>query len=215
VPSRGRATRIAVIGDVHANDERLAAALERIDALQVDVVACTGDIIDGHGSVERCCALLRAHNVLCVRGNHDRWLFTGLLRDRVGATVRDRLSGEDQEFLQSLPSVRELATSGGTILVCHGIGRFDLERITRYETDYSLRVNRSLQEIIRSGKYRVMVNGHTHDRLVLRVGELAIVNAGALHLEDPGFVLIDVGRNVVQWHSLGASTVVEEQPLLP
>ena len=209
-------TRIAVIGDIHAQDQLLDAALRAIAALRVDAIACTGDVVDGSGSVERCCSLLREHNVLCVRGNHDRWVFTGILRTPAGTCVQ-QLSADSQRFLRNLPRTRELLTTNGVMLLCHGIGEFDLEKITSYDTDYSFRTNQRLQDVISGGKYRLMVNGHSHERLVLRVGELTIVNAGTLtDPEDPGFVLLDFDRNVVQWHQLRSTegSVPEERTLL-
>ena len=78
--------RIAVVGDVHADDSRLDVVLRTIADLQVEAMLCTGDIVDGPGSAARCCGLLQAHRVHCVRGNHDRWLFTDLWRDQRYAT---------------------------------------------------------------------------------------------------------------------------------
>src|SRR5687767_4143938 len=142
-------TRVAVIGDVHAEHERLAAALAAIRGLNVDAIACTGDVVDGRGSAERCCALLIEHGVLCVRGNHDRWFFSGLLRNTANATPPEQLTDEHRQFLKTLPPCRELPTQNGLMLVCHGIGTFDLDKITSYDTDYSLRNNRLLQDLVR------------------------------------------------------------------
>jgi predicted phosphodiesterase len=205
--------RIVVMGDIHAEDTRLAAALAVAADLRVDAIVCTGDVVDGSGSVEQCCALLRQHEVRSVRGNHDRWLFTGLLRDTTGATLLSSLRPDDREWLQALPVTRELQFDGGLGLQCHGIGSYDLEKITPYDTDYSLRTNKSLREVIDSGKYRLMINGHSHQRMRRRVADLVIVNAGALcHLDDPGFVLLDFPENVLQWHSMrGHAVTVEEE----
>ena len=208
--------RLAVIGDIHAQDARLESALTAIRTLNVDVVGCTGDVVDGPGSADRCCALLREYRVLCVRGNHDRWVFTGLLRDTPGATGLHQLTAEHQQFLKRLPPFLELPTAQGLMLLCHGIGTFDLEKITSYDTDYSIRMNRRLQDVVNAGKYRLMVNGHSHERLLMTVGHLRIVNAGTLnHRDDPGFALLDFDRNVVQWHSVRSPhTVVSDEQKL-
>lgn len=194
--------RVAIIGDVHAEDRLLQTCLQWVSSHErVDAIACTGDIVDGHGSVARCCALLRDYHVVCVRGNHDRWVFTGVLRDSAGATRLEDLDAADQEFLKELPPTRDLRIPGGLMLLCHGIGSFDLEKITDYQTDYSLKANRCLQSVVTTGKYRLMVNGHSHARLVRTVDALVVVNAGTLcHADDPGFVLLDFERNLLQWH---------------
>lgn len=200
-------TRLAVIGDVHAEDACLRVALESIRGMAVDVVACTGDVADGYGSVEACCRLLREHDVACVRGNHDRWLFSGVLRDRPKATHHERLSAEDCVFLQALPPMRVFALhGGGSLLLCHGIGDSDLERVTTLHTEYTLMQGRAMQGVLNAG-YRVMVNGHSHERLVMRLGALTIVNAGSLAHGDPGFVVLDFATNAHEWHAISGGEV--------
>jgi predicted phosphodiesterase len=209
--------RLAAIGDIHAEHERLEVALCAARDLAVDAVACTGDVVDGRGSVERCCQLLGQYDVLCVRGNHDRWLFTGVLRDCPDATRLEDLSIQSQQFLKNLPPTREIAIPGGLMLLCHGIGGSDLQKITPFDSEYSLRTNRDLTQLKDSRRYRVMINGHSHDRLRLRVEDLVIINAGALcHPTDPGFVLADVTRNVMQWHTIrnARSVLVDEQTMI-
>jgi putative phosphoesterase len=208
--------RIAAIGDIHAEDRRLAVALAAIDRLAVDTVVCTGDVVDGLGDANSCCTLLREANVRCVRGNHDRWIFEGILRDAPGATSPSILTTESRDFLAHLPSVLELQVAGGLALLCHGIGRYDLEKITEFDTEYSIRMNRFLQEVVASARYRVMINGHSHTRMIRRMESLTIVNAGTLCQSDPGFLIADFERNVVQWHTIGNGSAVltEESSLM-
>ena len=52
--------RIGIIGDVHAEHSRLAAALEFLLNQRVDALICTGDLPDGVGDLGACCDLLRA-----------------------------------------------------------------------------------------------------------------------------------------------------------
>ena len=62
-----------MLGDVHAEDETLLAALDFFAAVGVDRVVCVGDVIDGAGNAERCIATLRSREIATVRGNHERW----------------------------------------------------------------------------------------------------------------------------------------------
>ena len=205
--------RMAVIGDVHGYDAHLSVALRAIPEERVDVVACTGDVVDGPGCITTCCRLLRDHDVACVRGNHDRWVFSGLLRDNRHATALDSLTDEDRAYLQRLPPTLTYDIhGGGSLLLCHGIGNSDLEKLTEFHTDYSIRQNRALQSVLSAG-HRVMVNGHTHERCVMRIGPLTVVNAGSLkHPDDPGFVVLDFVANRLEWHSIvGEETRVAEE----
>ena len=207
------ASRVAVVGDIHAQDQQLATALRSISRLSVDAILCTGDVVDGHGSVERCCALLRDHDVITVRGNHDRWLFTGMLRDRPTSTQLESLPDRDREFLRTLPPTRTIRTVLGSLLLCHGIGTFDLETVTAYHTEYSLANNRLFREVVEAG-HAVMVAGHSHERLVVRTQGLLIINAGAVaHPADAGFVMADLAAKSIQWHQIRhqETTVTEER----
>ena len=64
---------IAVIGDVHGEDERLLTLIQGLQAKQLDAIFCVADITDGAGSVDRCCELLHEHSIETVLGNHDQW----------------------------------------------------------------------------------------------------------------------------------------------
>ncbi len=94
------------------------------------------------------------------------------------------------------------------MMLCHGIGSSDLEKITDFDTDYSLQVRRSLHELLKLQRYRVMVNGHSHCRLVRAVDSLTVINAGTLcHPQDPGLLRLDFEQNLLQWHSIRDSLV--------
>ena len=69
--------RIGILGDIHCEDGRLAAALEFLQTQQLDLICAVGDIVDGPGDVNRTIDLLHEYQVIAVRGNHERWLFAG------------------------------------------------------------------------------------------------------------------------------------------
>ena len=60
-----------VLGDIHGNCEALAAALAALDEHGVEQVLCVGDIIGYNADPDACVELLRAHEALCIAGNHD------------------------------------------------------------------------------------------------------------------------------------------------
>ena len=59
--------RIGIIGDVHAQDDKLRQALRQLEKLGVDQIVCTGDLPDGTGDLEESCRLLQKEHVLTVR----------------------------------------------------------------------------------------------------------------------------------------------------
>ena len=63
--------RVAVISDVHANEEALVAVLEEIDAWAPDTIWCLGDTVGYGPSPNRCCQIVSERADICLIGNHD------------------------------------------------------------------------------------------------------------------------------------------------
>jgi predicted phosphodiesterase len=119
---RRRLNRVAVIGDVHACDQRLDLLLTHLDEQELDMVACVGDLVDGPGDADAAAALLRSRDVTVVRGNHDRWVLEGVLRDLPDAHALDQLAPETVRYLRDLPASVDVKLADGTRLVlCHGV----------------------------------------------------------------------------------------------
>jgi predicted phosphodiesterase len=190
--------RVGLIGDVHGEDAFLEAALGYFVEREASLVLCTGDIPDGYGSVARSCELLRDRGVMAVRGNHERWFLTGAMRDLPDATPLDAVPLREREYLAALPPVREFSTPLGGLLLCHGLGMNDMAKVGPDDEGYALVTNDELRSLMRDPRYELVVNGHTHKPMVRHFEGLTIVNAGTLRRDsDPGFLLLDFGRGVV------------------
>lgn len=194
--------RLGVLGDIHTEDVRLAAALAHLRALDVVAILSVGDVVDGPGDVERCVRLLDEASVVGVRGNHDRWLVAGTFladddRKRMGWNVRADLSPDALAWLANLPATRTFETPRGELLLCHGLGDDDMVRFVPPGD------SEELDELAQS--YALVVAGHTHERFVHRVQARGaqpcfLVNAGTLSTRgEPGFALLDVDGGVVEW----------------
>lgn len=205
---------IGVIGDVHTERARLAGVLRHFSTLRLDRIVCTGDLPDGLGSgaeVDACCGLLQQAGVLTVSGNHDRWLLDGELRDLDGATLIDELAKETLAFLRALPQTAELATADGLALLCHGLGTDDMAGVRPFDHGRALEDNPPLQALLRQGRYRYVINGHTHRPMVRSFAGLTIVNAGTLlHDHEPCCAVLDLDAGNVRFFSVAADGTVTE-----
>lgn len=193
--------RLGLIGDVHAEDDLLARTLDELAAARVDHVLCTGDLVDGHGSVDRACALLREREVMVVRGNHDRWIRNDELRTLPGAHRMTELSAETITFLKELPETLSLDLAAGKLLLCHGVGKNDMCRLGPEDYGYAISSNEDLLGLLFDTTIHVMVGGHTHRPMLRRFGRssakspLWVVNPGTLAREnEPGYAILDLGR---------------------
>jgi len=200
--------RLGAIGDIHAEDEALARALDFFASSRVDRVLAVGDIVDGAGDASRCCALLAAASVDAVRGNHDRWILGNQLRSLPEATPVEALDAAARAYLAGLPATREYDTAVGPLLLCHGLDGDDMNRLGPDDTGYGLASNLVLQRLIAARQRRWIVGGHTHRRMVRHIDRLTIINAGTLHrAHDPCCVLIDLVRGQVTFHDITAAGI--------
>ena len=205
--------KLGLLGDVHAEDERLAAALAIFSAEKTDAVLFVGDLADGTGDLDRCCALLSATKAIGVRGNHDRWLLEDTMRSISNAHVRSDLAPSSVALLESLPATREIATPLGALLLCHGVGESDMRRLWTHDEGYALETNDELAALVTANRFALVVGGHTHERMVRRFrasdlrapgdGSLVFVNPGALKADStPCCAILDCAARAVRFFEL-------------
>lgn len=201
--------RLGLIGDVHAEDERLAVALEALTAERVDRILCCGDLVDGHGDVDRTCRLLAEHRVVTVRGNHDRWIRADDMRTLPNAHRMTSLAPASIELLKSLPPTVSLDVPGGKLLLCHGVAENDMRRLGPDDSGYAISTNDDLLKVLFDATISFMICGHTHTPMVRKFERgsgkpaLLVVNAGTLAREDqPGFVVLDLSARRVDFQRI-------------
>ena len=135
------AVRIGLFSDCEGNAAAVESILTALKAHAPDLLVCAGDVLCCPFSPdppEETVALLRAHGVLAIPGNHDRylldwgtprWEHTLWMRlrrsDPVGTWLEDipaaqaRIRPADLAWLRALPEERVL--DGGRVYVCHGM----------------------------------------------------------------------------------------------
>lgn len=196
------------IGDIHAEDELLEAAIEHLHALGSDAILAVGDIVDGRGDLARTVKLLRDHRITCVRGNHERWFLEGHARGLPHAHLRAEVDRETVNWLAALPPTWTAETVMGTLLLCHAVGDDDMIRLLPDDDASALAANEPLQRVLGSG-VEIMVCGHTHQPMVRTLFGLLVVNAGTL-ASTPGFVHVDLERKAAQLFSLDGGVRLRE-----
>jgi len=185
-------SRLGVIGDVHAEDHRLAAAIKDLQQRGVDAIVCTGDIVDGEGCPDRCIELLIDANVHTVRGNHDRWILEDKARHVPNAHFLADRGDHSQSYLSTLPTQICVPTIRGNLMLCHGIEDDDLRKIWPGTEKMGIERSKRLDRLIHDDTYRFVINGHMHFRTLIHFQQLTLINAGTLKGELwPGYSLID------------------------
>jgi predicted phosphodiesterase len=200
--------KLGLIGDIHAEDLLLERAIEALLGHGVEQILAVGDVVDGQGDVNRCIELLERHGVLCVRGNHERWILNDSARTLPHAHRLDDLSPASRTYLRGLPATRTIATAAGVLLLCHGLGGNDMVGVKPDDVARELEQNDVLQELLLRREFDLIVNGHTHkpmDRVVrgVRGGSARIINAGTLYREhEPCYVVLDLDTPQASFYPL-------------
>lgn len=187
--------RVGLIGDLHAEHEALELVLTQLRKLGAETLLQVGDIADGPGDLSRTVALLLEHQVLAVRGNHDRWLLGNQMRDLPYTTQLADAPADVVAYLGALPVTREFRSPRGHVLLCHGLGTNDMAGVKPDHEGYDISSNTDLQRLISERRYRFVLNGHTHRAMLRTFGPLSIVNAGTLLRDyERSFSFVDFER---------------------
>ena len=148
--------KVAALYDVHAMPWALEAVLAEVDA---DAIVFGGDLVGGPCPRETL-GLARSTGAMFVRGNAERDL-AGWDRGLLGLA--------DVDWLAALPMTAEL----DDVLYCHATPADDLPVTTAITPDAVLAA--SFVDIDGT-----VVIGHTHHQFDRRVGNVRVVNAGAV-----------------------------------
>jgi predicted phosphodiesterase len=207
-------SRIGLLGDIHAEDEALELALRVFVDAGVDLVMAVGDVVDGFGSPERCCALLAEAGAAVVRGNHDRWFLTGTMRELSDATLT--LGAEARGFLAKLPVTLRFKGPGGDVLLCHGLGDDDMASVALDADAMSIQWNDPLAALLAADRPLWVLNGHTHRRGVWSYRKLTVINGGTIFRDhDPCFSLVDLVRAEVTYLDVDGGRRVGRKETVP
>lgn len=187
---------LAVLSDVHANREALAAVLHAVDRIGPDALLFLGDLVGYNADPEPCVEAVLGRAAAAVRGNHDKAV-AGLMgldwfnpvaaeaarwtRGAVAAGTLARLAG--------LPA-GPLATAGG-VLLCHG---------TPSDEDAYLSSGSAVTEAFRTLERshpdaRFCLHGHTHVPFAAecRAGRIRRLGAAEIRLESSARYLLNPG----------------------
>jgi putative phosphoesterase len=185
-------TKIAVLGDVHANLHALQAVLEDAEEQGASIIIDTGDQV-GYGAMpEEVIDLLRDRRALSVIGNYDLKVFR--VHAKRGARpfpgpsdkllsfrwAYDQLSEGSREHLLSLPAEVRLEALGKMILITHGSpGSMD-------EYVGPMTSKGRLREIAQESNADILICGHSHRPFLKQVGGTVILNPGSVGRQEDG-----------------------------
>jgi predicted phosphodiesterase len=125
-----RSARIAILADVHANLPALAPVLADARQRGYERIYHAGDLIGIDPYPAEVVDLARVNGMLCVQGNHEAWVTTGLPPDPVPGLHDDdellhqhwthsRLDWPRRDFICGLPHIINETIQGVRLTVMH------------------------------------------------------------------------------------------------
>ncbi len=154
---------IGIIADIHGDYSALQLALDRLDHVHhVDAILCAGDLIGRGPDQEQVVDLIRSRGIPTVRGNHDEW--------------HAGMSPENVDFLKNLPINWQGEYLGCSIFMCHGKPGNNLWGLYRDHISNTL-----LSMMLASLDADVLIVGHTHVPMFMRVANGCVINPGSLY----------------------------------
>lgn len=174
--------KLGLLADIHADFTALSIALAILQRERVDTILCAGDLVEKGGDADAVVALVRQRGILCVRGNHDekvaanqRWLYDHL--DPISTAARSYLlEPETVTYIEQLPFALRFHFEGTRVLLVHGSPASNIEYLNPNTPQPRLR------ELARTADADIVVAGHTHQPMDLRVRGMHFINPGSVCL---------------------------------
>lgn len=184
--------RIALISDIHGNLIALEAALRDIRRHAPDMILSLGDQVNLGPCPREVLSLLRSEDVVCLRGNHERYILSVMDGDPAydGAnfnSLRFQAKLLQREDLE-LPKVKQI----DGVTFCHAMP--DDDRFPVFDVAQAL----PLLKQMTFDKPTQIFCGHGHNPKHYKVGNLTLECIGSLGCMDdsvPGvgpYVILDI-----------------------
>lgn len=155
--------KVGIISDVHGDYGALKTTLDKMKTEHhVSRILCAGDLVGRGPEQNRVVECIRQNNIVTVRGNHDEWYYD--------------ISEDNTDFLQNLPLDWKGKIGGTPVFMCHGKPGNNMWGMYRDHLSETY-----LSMVLKSLKVDVLVTGHTHMPLFMRVDEGILVNPGSLY----------------------------------
>ncbi len=155
--------KLGIISDIHGDYAALKTALDRLDNHHhVDRILCAGDLVGRGTQPDEVVTAIRERGIVTVRGNHDEWFYD--------------LSDDNTAFLKGLPLDWQGTFEGHSVFMCHGKPGNNIWGLYRDHLSNTL-----LNMMLDSLNVDVMITGHTHVPMCVRVERGCLINPGSLY----------------------------------
>lgn len=172
--------KIGLIADIHSNVVALEAALRAMQRHRVEKIISLGDQVNLGPCPLETLDLLKAHDVLCLGGNHERYILSAMAHD----PAYDGANFTSLRFNAALLTADQIRLPASMdlygITLCHSMPGDD--RFPINEPDEALPRLRAMHV----EKPMRIICGHGHNPTHYRIGNLQIDSIGSVGCMDEG-----------------------------
>jgi putative phosphoesterase len=182
--------RLGIVADVHCDARLLEIAAREMTDAGADEILLAGDAHYEYRFSNEVTEVIREYGMRYIAGNHERGLMSPAgQRAREAPQVRK----SNLDLVAGIPATMQTVASGRRLLMVHGCPWPPYDRyLTPGDPDF-----RQCAELGAD----ILVMGHTHIPLCLRVGGTLVINPGSLGFShDPG------GHDLMSYAMLDTAT---------
>jgi putative phosphoesterase len=162
--------KVGVVSDVHNNVAALTYALDYLR--DCDLLLGLGDLVSDYHVDAGILRVARERGLVSIVGNHEKSILL-----HPGSQIRATLAAETLAFLRDLPAARQIELDGRRVHVAHGAPWDDADD---YRCQYVLEHDRAmLGRVASSTDADLVLLGHTHRAMAVRVHDTLVVNPGS------------------------------------
>ena len=155
--------KVGIISDVHGDYVALTNTLKKLKTQHaVSRILCAGDLAGRGPEQNRVVDCIRENKIDTVRGNHDEWFYG--------------ISDQNANYLKNLPIDWKGKIGGKQVFMCHGKPGNNMWGMYRDHLSETY-----LRMVLKSLKVDVLVTGHTHMPLYMRVNHGVLINPGSIY----------------------------------
>lgn len=203
--------RIALISDIHANLPALEAVLREIPHHAPDQIISLGDQVNLGPCPRQTLELLRAHHVVCLHGNHERYILSVLAGDPAYAGANFASVRFNAEILSAHEITFPKTMQIENVTLCHALPQDD--RFPVFDAGRAMKLLRDMT----FERPTSIICGHGHNPICMHMPNLSIQCIGSTGCMDHGtpgcalYSVLDIDRDAIALSSY--HTVYDPSPL--
>lgn len=189
--------RIALISDIHANLTALEAVLRGIKKHAPDMILSLGDQVNLGPSPKETMALLREQGVVCLHGNHERYILSQMKGDPAYQGANFNCLRYQAQHLTAEEITHKTFMDIDGVTFCHAL--LEDDRFPVYDVRQATPL---LKQMTPSAPLHIIC-GHGHNPVHYQVGQIRIDCIGSTGCMDDGvactapFTIVDIERSAV------------------